>query len=745
MKKFYILTLLISTLLSSGFAQTITILEARQKVGEVVTVKGIVTNGSELGSIRYFQDNTAGIAAYGTAIDNVQRGDSITITGTVKSYRQLLELDPVTSVVINSSGNPLPEPVLITPDQISDTYEGQLIQIKHVVFADGGQTFASKTLYTFTADGETGKVYMNAGVDLVGTTIPSVPVTLTAICSQYDYSNPTGGYQLLPRDNNDLVRESSIYFTKTLDNTAFTKTTLDFEWSTNIAGSTGVFYGSTQSTVTSNIVSGTGDVTDHTASITGLDAGSIVWVQAFSVNGSDTAKSTVTSYATISNSTGDIKVYFNTPVNVSYAKGTDAIYVNDALDDTLINYINRAKYTIDMAIYNLDNSGISNISQALIDATNRGVRVRVVGDGTTTNSGFDAFSGTNVHFIKRPTYISGLMHNKFVIFDAQSANANEPVLWTGSMNFTEEQIDLDANNVIIVQDQSLAKAYQIEFEEMWGSTGDLPDATNAKFGPEKTNNTPHEFIINGERVESYFSPSDGVNTQLVNHINTTNYDLSIATMLLTRDEIAAAIDTAHMDGARVNMLTNVEGNNASTVNALLSASLGSHYVYYGLSGVMHNKYMIVDEGNPLSDPFVWTGSHNWSASANTSNDENTLVVHDATVANLYYQNFVYLYEASSGVITAVQNVSAYQSTELNVFPNPVRNGNINISYTAQKVENTAILRLVDMSGRTVFQRNINLIKGENKLSFNLQNNLKGTYLLWISADNQNQSKVVVFK
>lgn len=745
MRKFYITTLIIITLFTSGYAQTISISDARAKVGQVVTVKGIVTNGSEFGVIRYLQDNTAGIAAYGSAINEVQRGDSITITGTVKSYRQLLELDPITSVVINSTGNPLPDPVVLTPDQISETYEGQLVQIQNAVFNDGGQTFAGKTSYTFTSGGQSGIIYINnADQDMVGTTIPSVPVTLTAICSQYDYSDPNAGYQLLPRDTNDIARESAIYFTKPLTNTSFTKTSLDFSWSTNLAGTTGLYYGSTEATVTSNVLEIKNDVTDHSVSFTGLSTGSIVWIQAFSVNGSDTAKSTITSYATISNSTGDIKVYFTTPVDASYAKGEDAIYLNNAVDDTLINYINRAKSTIDMAIYNLNNNGISNISQALIDATNRGVRVRVIGDGSTANIGFGAFSGTDVHTLKRPTSIDGIMHNKFVIIDAQSSNPDDPIVWTGSTNFTEAQVDLDANNVIIVQDQSLAKAYQIEFEEMWGSTGDLPDATNAKFGPEKKNNTPHEFMINGHRVESYFSPSDGVNSQLAQHIKTTDYDLSIATMLLTRDEIAAEIDTANMNTNRVNMLTDAEGNNGTSVNTTLSAALGSHYVFYGLSGIMHNKYMIVDEGDAQSDPFVWTGSHNWSAAANNDNDENTLVVHDATIANLYYQNFVYLYEASSGILTGVKKIGE-NSAQFKVFPNPVRNGNVTVSFSISQNENSGVIQLIDMNGRKVFQRSVSITKGENKLTYKFPTSYKGTYILRLTSGNNHWSQVLIFK
>ena len=64
------------------------IAEARgMMVGATVTITGIVTNGEELGIIRYIQDATGGLPAYpGTGSspnfpDNVKRGDSIVVTG----------------------------------------------------------------------------------------------------------------------------------------------------------------------------------------------------------------------------------------------------------------------------------------------------------------------------------------------------------------------------------------------------------------------------------------------------------------------------------------------------------------------------------------------------------------------------------------------------------------------------------------------------------------------------------------
>ena len=76
MKKSTILALVILGISTITNAQN-TILEARGKVGQTITVKGIVTNGAEWGPIRYFQDNTAGIAAYGASLSAVQKGDSI--------------------------------------------------------------------------------------------------------------------------------------------------------------------------------------------------------------------------------------------------------------------------------------------------------------------------------------------------------------------------------------------------------------------------------------------------------------------------------------------------------------------------------------------------------------------------------------------------------------------------------------------------------------------------------------------
>jgi len=843
MKKTLLIALVFLGITAFTNAQN-SILEARgMAIGTVVTVKGIVTNGSELGVIRYFQDNTAGIAAYGSSVNGVNRGDSVTITGTLKNYNQLLELDPVSNVTIRSTGNPVPSAIIVTPVQLAEPYEGMLVKINNATFADAGGIFTQKK-YMFTSNGETGYIYVkNNQTDIIGQPIPNGPVSLTGVLSQFDYNSPTAGYQVLPRTISDIQMNSSIYLTTTLTNTSFTKTQLDFSWNTNIDGTTEMYYGSSAGAVTSNVVTGTGGATSHTVSITGVTAGQVVWVQGFSVSGSDTAFSGIMPFTTISNSSGDIKVYFNTAVDNSYSSGVNAVALPSAIDDTLISYINRAKYSIDLTMYNFNNLGISNVSTALKAAADRGVTVRVIGCGTTANLGIDELAGSNVNVLVGPSSNgrTGIMHNKFILFDTESANADEPLVWTGSTNLTDGQINLDPNNVIIIQDQSLARAYKIEFEEMWGSSGIIADAAKARFGFTKKNNTPHEFKINGKRVECYFSPTDGVNAKIVQNINTTNNDLSIATMLITRTEMADAIAARKTAGAAVNVLTNVAGNNSTTVNTILSEALGTHYTFDDVdAGIMHHKYMVVDQDAPASDPLVFTGSHNWSAAADNDNDENTLIVHDATIANIYYQNFVKRFVDNNGVLfelngppTAVndsaetvanetvtvavlandvkqapvtvsietQSVNgnayipfsnpnviaylpntdfkgvdsvtykiAYQASpdlfsiakiylnikggigidetignyRLLVFPNPVQNGNLTVSCFLPSADK-GTLQLLDVTGKLMFSRNINLISGENVLNYNFPASYKGTYFLRLTSTTAVWNQKVLFE
>jgi len=657
MMKRFVLVLLIGFAINGlTIAQVIDISEARTRARDSeVTISGIVTCDTVAGIVRYMQDATAGIATYDSPFAAaVSRGDSVTVTGTLKEYGNLLEIDPVISWEVHSSGNTLPEPIKLIPSQLGEQYEGMLVEIANVVFDpdDGGNEFASRE-YNPTADGEEFQMYVHADSPMNGEIVPNQTVTMIGIVTQH-----FDDYQMVVRGIEDLIPASSIYFTSILEMTNLTQSGFDLDWTTNASGSTELFYGNTPDLELGKLT-GTEDTTDHAINITGRGPAELVYVQAITVADDDTAFSGIKVFVTQSASSGDMKVYFNASVDTSVSIGTYAVQLFESIDDTLISYINRAKYTIDLTIYNYNTTGISDITAALNAAHSRGVEIRIINDfNVEDNNGFaglDVAIGRIVSPEDNYEAGIGIMHNKFVVFDANSPDPNDPMVWTGATNLTSGQINRDPNNVIIIQDQSLAKTYRIEFEEMFGSSGLQPDLENAKFGAKKTNNTPHEFIIGGSRVESYFSPSDGTNSKIEATIRTADHEVFVNTMLNTRTPLAYAVTDMADAGADAKVLINSEGQ--SDVSSVLSIfkELGENFRDYAGSGILHHKTVIVDQGYPDADPLVLTGCHNWSSSADTRNDENTLVIHNQEIANIYYQEFVERFK--QGEIIADQPVA----------------------------------------------------------------------------------------
>ncbi len=187
-------------LLSSCFYAQDDILDARNNfaIGQTVTVKGVATNGSELGSIRYLQDATGAIAAYGSSLSGVGRGDSISVTGVLMDFNGLLEISPVNSHQnIQNVGIPVAPAVPIT--LVNESIEARLIKIENVTFVETG-SFAANTNYNLTDGTNTLQVRITTGTNMVGTAIPTGPVSVSGLVGQFQTN-----YQILPRDLNDIV------------------------------------------------------------------------------------------------------------------------------------------------------------------------------------------------------------------------------------------------------------------------------------------------------------------------------------------------------------------------------------------------------------------------------------------------------------------------------------------------------------------------------------------------------------
>ena len=660
-----------------------------QPVGATVTVSGIVTSGAEFGSVRYLQDATAGIALYPgaawTGYPDPQVGDSLTMTAALSEYNGLLEVGPngITQVTVHSIGNALPTPELITPSLMNETREGELVRIEGALFTNGGQLITGNATYAFTAGGQNGVVYIRNSNPLVGTVLSAGVVNLTGIVSQFSFTG-TDGYQLLPRGPQDIEATSAINLSGPVTQTNLAPTSFDLAWPTDVAGDSRVQYGLTPDLGLEVAVAES--VTDHSVTLTNLTPGPIYYARVLSAVGDEETASSVRPYATVSTSPGWIRTFFTGPVDTSVATVEDAISTGTSTNDSIAAYILSAQHTLDIAVYNTNNTTITNAVNA---AAANGVQVRYIAEGSNANIGLDALDPSIPVLFRTDGQGSG-MHNKFIAGDADYAET--AFVLTGSTNWTTENLNTDFNNVIVLADQSLARAYVLEFEEMWGSTGAQPNSAASKFGSAKTNNTPRKFLVGGSPVELYFSPTDGTTAAIDAALRTCDYDLSFATLAFTRDDLADAI----ID--QVSLFIQPEGameevnTTGSEFEYLLSNGVAV-YSHQGISGQLHHKYGIVDHSQPLSDPLVITGSHNWSSTAETTNDENTLVVHDARVANLYFQEFTGLLNGMGVGVVEPAGREAFR-----FYPNPT-DAAVAVTWTADGTP--SLLTLFDATGRTV--------------------------------------------
>jgi len=199
MKRILLLTLgLVSGLYSQAQA---TIADARAMgIGQTVTIRGVVTNGSELGNIRYLQDGTGGLAAFSATLSGVQRYDSITVTGTLLDFSGLLEISPVNSFINHGAAAVVPTPLQLPILSAAEIHESKLIQMQNVTFVQTGNFATGNATVQVTDGTNTFDVRVNGSTNIDGTAIPTGPVTITGLLGQFN-----ANYQIVPRALNDII------------------------------------------------------------------------------------------------------------------------------------------------------------------------------------------------------------------------------------------------------------------------------------------------------------------------------------------------------------------------------------------------------------------------------------------------------------------------------------------------------------------------------------------------------------
>ena len=177
-----------------------------------VTVQGIATTDTMDFAFYWIQDGTdpwSGLWIMDTQ-NNIKLGDEVSVTGTVEEDYNVTRIANVTNVTVLSSGNPVPDPLVLatgditTGGDLAEQYESMLVRVSNIKvvteFPDGAN------YGEFTVDDGTGEIRVDdmgnfrGQLDTAFVAGDSL-ISLTGIL-YYAFYN----FKIEPRNDNDIVR-----------------------------------------------------------------------------------------------------------------------------------------------------------------------------------------------------------------------------------------------------------------------------------------------------------------------------------------------------------------------------------------------------------------------------------------------------------------------------------------------------------------------------------------------------------
>jgi len=143
-----------------------------------------------------------------------------------------------------------------------------------------------------------------------------------------------------------------------------------------------------------------------------------------------------------------------------------------------------------------------------------------------------------------------------------------------------------------------------------------------------------------ESTKVLFSPNGGCQDAVVQEISRAQKTIDIAMYNLTAREISQELIKAKERGCQIRVfLDQGEGNGKYSKGKYL-LDKGINVRFYAGTGLMHNKFAVID------NRVLITGSFNWTTSAERENQENLLIITDETVVKQYSQRFEMLWAGS---------------------------------------------------------------------------------------------------
>lgn len=310
------------------------------------------------------------------------------------------------------------------------------------------------------------------------------------------------------------------------------------------------------------------------------------------------------------------ELYFTDPVNPFSSQATGGV------DGPLVEAIDAARLSIDVAAYSLT---LNSVRNALLNAHDRGVTVRMVMESTNMDSSdMEILLEAGVPIVGDEN--DGLMHDKFMVIDKSE-------VWLGSMNFTDSGAYDDSNHIMRIRSTKMAENFTKEFDEMF---------LENSFGDNVRRETPHPTLtIDSTRVDTFFSPDDGVVSAIYALLSEAEESVYFLAFSFTTNELGDIIREKAEAGLTVRGVMDeeqVKSNQGTEYDPFKQADLDVRID--GIDGQMHHKIFIVDES------IVVLGSYNFSRAAEERNDENLLIIYNKAIAQQFMMEFQRVWEAA---------------------------------------------------------------------------------------------------
>lgn len=239
---------------------------------------------------------------------------------------------------------------------------------------------------------------------------------------------------------------------------------------------------------------------------------------------------------------------------------------------------------------------------------------------------------------------SGIMHNKFVVFET----ALQKSVWTGTANISRSCMgsEENANVAIYIKNDEIAQAFKDEFVEMFGPAKLKAGAPETgSFHNKKRPNTRRYFTFeDGTEVRVHFSPTDDAEHKVIlpmlysarkgdilriSMFGSGGYELVRALQAAVARGVVIKIAVDTLSGAGVGSWVKSTDASLFDENPFKSNPSGSIEIRKSAwSGLNHHKTASLTRvENGRSQPeIIIIGSQNWSTNGNDTNDENVVTI-----------------------------------------------------------------------------------------------------------------------